>query len=112
MHKPWFTMSNLFCAPWESGASPTLVFVPVFLLNAHKKNKWRQDTIYIIEFFFILLVTMDTIGTLIQTDTSNICLEKMHAYLFHFFFGFVSFLVSKSFSAALLLHPLSKTETC
>lgn len=77
-------MSNLFCAPWESGASPTLVFVPVFLLNAHKKQVEARHNIY--NRIFILLITMDTIGTLIQTDTSNICLEKkMHAYLFHFF---------------------------
>ena len=110
MHKPWFTMSNLFCAPWESGASPTLVFVPVFLLNAHKKQVVARHNIY--NRIFILLITMDTIGILIQTDTSNICLEKNACLFISFFFGFVSFLVSKSFSAALLLHPLSKTETC
>lgn len=84
MHKPWFTMSNLFCAPWESGASPTLVFVPVFLLNAHKKQVEARHNIY--NRIFILLITMDTIGTLIQTDTSNICLEKKCMPIYFIFF--------------------------
>ena len=96
-----------------SGLSPPHLFLYLSFLNAHKKQVEARHNIYNNFFYFILLITMDTIGTLIQTDTSNICLEKkMLAYLFHFFFGFVSFLVSKSFSAALLLHPLSKTETC
>lgn len=98
MHKPWFTMSNLFCAPWESGASPTLVFVPVFLLNAHKKQVEARHNIYNrIFFYFILLVTMDTIGTLIQTDTSNICLEKKCMPIYFIFFWFCIFLSEQEF---------------
>ena len=78
-------MSNLFCAPWESGASPTLVFVPVFLLNAHKKQVEARHNIY--NRIFILLITMDTIGTLIQTNTSNIFLEKKFMPIYFIFFG-------------------------
>ena len=95
MHKPWFTMSNLFCAPWESGASPTLVFVPVFLLNAHKKQVEARHNIY--NRIFILLTTMDTICTLIQTDTSNICLEKKCMPIYFIFFWFCIFLSEQEF---------------
>ena len=74
---------------------PHTCFLYLSFLNAHKKQVEARHNIY--NRIFILLITMDTIGTLIQTDTSNICLEKKCMPIYFIFFWFCIFLSEQEF---------------